>query len=319
MTVLGDDSTLKYMRLENGTPTTAKWQSDGKWFADAAIMLSRGRSRIEVVAPTPYGQVLYQETKTGLLLKEYWESLGHNIIRPLTAVSWAPNRLDMFGIGRDGNVLRKTLASGTWLPAKDGWEDLGGSFSLPPLVLSTKPGRLDLLCVQDHNSALYHKWWDGSSWKPSQTEWECRGYQWMSPPTAVATEPNRMDLFMCARGEVRHATVRDNDWTFYWWPLGEPGEHAFISRPAAVSKPGRIDIFCLRSDNQLYHRVLLVYENRWDPNDRWNALGGDFASAPTAIINRSGKVYVFCKGYDEEVYYMSLEGGEWKSIGCPDS
>ena len=76
--VLGDDSTLRYKTIENGIPTT-NWQSDGKWFSDTPVMFSTRRSRLEIIAPTPYGKVLYQETRTGLLLKEQWESLGDTI------------------------------------------------------------------------------------------------------------------------------------------------------------------------------------------------------------------------------------------------
>ncbi|KAJ9615047.1 hypothetical protein H2200_001121 [Cladophialophora chaetospira] len=316
--VLGDDSTLKHLRLENGTATTAKWQSDGKWFADAPIISSTSRSRVEVIAPTPYGKVLHQETRTGLLSKEYWESLGHTITGPLTAVAWAPNRLDIFGLGTDGQVLQKTLSNGTWLPSKEGWRELGGSFSLPPQVVSTIPGRLDLLCVKDYGDALYHKWWDGSSWKPSESEWEPRGHAWMSPPTVVATDRNRLDCFMRADGKIHHGVVIGNDWVFYWWSIGHSGPGAFIGRPAAVcSRHGRIEVFCLRDDNELYHKTFLLHELRWDPPDNWNSLGGEFASAPTAVSSPLGKIYIFCKGYDGEVYYMNLDDKEWKSLGWP--
>src|SRR6202012_4785448 len=273
VTVLDDDSTLRYLRLENGVPTTSKWLSDGKWFSDVPLLFSTARSRTQIIAPTPYGKVLYQETRTGLLLKEYWESLGHTITGPLTAVSWAPNRLDIFGLGKLGQVLHKTLANGSWLPSKEAWNDLGGSFSLPPQVLSTVPGRLDLFCVKDYDSALYHKWWDGSSWLPSETDWESRGYKWMSPPAAVATDRNRLDLFMRASGKIHHGVIKNNDWAFYWWAIDHPGNEVFIGRLAAIlSVPGCVELFCLRSDNELYHRTFLLYENRWDPGDRWNSL-----------------------------------------------
>lgn len=260
--------------------------------------------------------MLYQETRTGLLLKEHWESLGHTITGPLSGISSVPNCLDIFGLGKDGQVLHKKLVHGSWLPSKDAWEDLGGSFSLPPQVVSNVPGRLGLFCIKDYNSALYHKCWNGSSWKPSETEWLNLGHLWMSPPTAVVSEPNRLDVFMCTSGQVHHAVIENHNWSVYWWKIERHGEGAWISRPAAVSaRTGRIDLFCLRSDNELYHKALLLYENRWDPKEKWNSLGGDFASAPTAISSRSGEIYVFCKGSDEEIYYMNLDEQKWKSLG----
>lgn len=101
-----------------------------------------------------------------------------------------------------------------------------------------------------------------------------------------------------------------------WTDIAQPDKVPWISQPAAVfTRAGRIELFCLGCDHEIYHRAYLFYEKRWDPEDMWSSLGGDFASAPTAISSRSGKVYVFCKGIDEEIYFRDLNDKEWKSLG----
>jgi hypothetical protein len=46
------------------------------------------------------------------------------------------------------------------------------------------------------DSALYHKWWNGSAWGPSVTGWEYMGGVCASPPRVVAWGPNRLDVFV---------------------------------------------------------------------------------------------------------------------------
>ena len=54
-----------------------------------------------------------------------------------------------------------------------GYEDMGGTILGQPKVVAWGPNRLDVFVVGT-NTALYHKWWNGSAWGPSVT-----GYQYM--------------------------------------------------------------------------------------------------------------------------------------------
>ena len=72
---------------------------------------------------------------------------------------------------------------------------MGGVCNSPPTAVDWSPNRLDVFVVGP-DSALYHKWWNGSSWGPSVTEFEYMGGVCNSPPTAVAWSPNRLDVFV---------------------------------------------------------------------------------------------------------------------------
>ena len=50
-----------------------------------------------------------------------WENLGHNIVSLPEAVSWGPNRIDVFLLGADGLPYQKTFDGTKWLD----WESLG--------------------------------------------------------------------------------------------------------------------------------------------------------------------------------------------------
>ena len=239
--VHGNDSTLKYMPMENGTKTTTNWQSDGKWFVDVPIMFSRRKSQLEIIGSTPYGKILYQESQTGLLLKEHWESVGGTVTSPLTGVCSAPNRLDVSGLSKNGLVLQRTLAHGNWLPANNVWIGLGGNFSLSPTAVSTVPGHIHLFCLKGYNSSLYHKWWNGSAWTPSVTAWGSSNLRCMSPPTVVVIDRIRVDIFIRTPLRLSHGTYQEGAWfeNVKWVDIGQPEDIAWASRPAAVLTKSR--------------------------------------------------------------------------------
>ena len=81
------------------------------------------------------------------------------------AVSWGPNRLDVFVIGTDSALYHKWwngATGGRRSRATKPWE----ASARPPRVTAWGPNRLDVF-VTGTDSALYHKWWDGGNWGPS--------------------------------------------------------------------------------------------------------------------------------------------------------
>jgi hypothetical protein len=317
---MGEENTLRYLRFspKGDSPAPPKWQSDGKWFSDVPIVFSRKRSRAEILAPTPYGRVLYQEVQAGVLIPQHWESIGKAISGPLCGVSKVSNQIDVFSHS-NGRVLHKALVMNSWAP-KDDWQDLGtfkGGISLPPAVVSIAPGRLDIVGIVGYGRDLVHKHWHDGRWWPSETEWDSIGGYWYSAPAAVTTAPNRFDVFTLGpeRQLIQYTWNR-------WWSGSTSQLGNFLSRPCAVSpRAGYAHVFCIGVDHQMYHRIMNIYDKpMWFPNNSWHSLGGDFDSVPTAISGGGGKVYVFCKGTDEEIYfqetdYKTLGTDKWVSLG----
>lgn len=76
-----------------------------------------------------------------------------------------------------------------------------------PEVVAWGPNRLDIFVIGT-DSALYHKWWNGSAWGPSITGYENMGGTCTSQPRVVAWGPNRLDVFV---------TGTDSALYHKWW------------------------------------------------------------------------------------------------------
>src|SRR5260370_10896892 len=91
-----------------------------------------------------------------------WQSLDSGLQGPPSAVSWGPNRLDIFALDLNLN-LRHQWFDGSWgageslltPPSALPWPAL-----LPPTAVSSGPGRLDIFTLRSPNFDLWHKWFD---------------------------------------------------------------------------------------------------------------------------------------------------------------
>ena len=88
-----------------------------------------------------------------------WESLGGLTPGDVSAVSWAPNRLDLFVRGTDSVIYHKYFDV-SWEPSMTDWESLGGATPGDVSAVSWAAGRLDLF-VRGTDSVIYHKYFEG--------------------------------------------------------------------------------------------------------------------------------------------------------------
>ncbi|OMP76399.1 hypothetical protein [[Flexibacter] sp. ATCC 35208] len=75
-------------------------------------------------------------------------------VSQLPAVSWGPNRIDVFYPGQTYNMMHKWWDGHNW----SGDENLGGVLSSDVGVSSWAAGRLDCF-VEGTDSQMYHKWY----------------------------------------------------------------------------------------------------------------------------------------------------------------
>src|SRR5262249_29785783 len=150
-----------------------------------------------------------------------WTLIG-GLFKPgtvLSAVSWGPNALDVFGIGADGGIWHKAWRGGPdWNPAGMDWEALGGECqsSLGVAEESWEQDRVDLVGITGASgrAGAYHKAWrGGQGWSPAGQGWESIGGSLkLSQLLALTTRAvNRMDIAGLAGG---------NAWSKGWY--GEP-------------------------------------------------------------------------------------------------
>lgn len=102
------------------------------------------------------------------------------------AVSWGPNRLDVFLIIQNVSCTHGAYNGTAWV-----WNDLGGQWATPPSALSWGVNRIDVF-IQGDSDQIYYQYYDGASW----SGWNAlSGTTFASPPAAVSWDPNRLDVF----------------------------------------------------------------------------------------------------------------------------
>lgn len=225
-----------------------------------------------------------------------WESLGGVITSDPAAVSWGPQRLDVFARGTDDALWHRWFDHG-W----HDWESLGGVLTSAPAASSWAAGRLDLF-VRGTDRALWHKWFDGS-WH----EWESLGGGLSSGPAAASWGTGRVDVFVRGDDNALWHKWFDGHW-HDWESLGG----VLTSDPAVASwAPGRLDVFARGTDNALWHKW---FDNGWHD---WESLGGILTSAPGVTAWGPGRLDVVVRGTDNASWHKWFENGwsDWESLG----
>jgi hypothetical protein len=216
------------------------------------------------------------------------------------AVSWGPNRIDVFAAGSD-RALWHIWWDGRW----SAWESLGGNLHGGPDVASWGPLRLDVYARSVTNELL-HLAWEGR-WFP----WETFGGGFpsvTSDPSVVSWGPGRLDVFF-----------RGPDGALWHVPIGQPqsaqslgGQLAPGSGPDATSwGPGRLDVFVRGTDNALHNKW---YDGNWS---NWESRGGVLTSDPSAVSWGPLRIDVFARGTDNALHHLWFENGwrSWESLG----
>jgi hypothetical protein len=225
-----------------------------------------------------------------------WEQLEANPIDGApAAVSWGPDRIDVFVRGTDGALYQKFWNGTAW----SGYVPLGGVLNASPAACSWAPGRLDVF-GRGTDNALHQQTWTGSQW----TGW--RGLDptpVTSEPTAVSWGPNRIDVFV--RGS-------DNSLLHKWWDGVRWNGYESLggvltSGPAGCSRgPGLLDIFARGTDQALWH---MRYENGFKG---WEQRGATpIASSPAAVASGRDRIDVMVRGADGALQHKWWNGAEW--------
>ena len=245
-----------------GTPAVSSWKE----------------GRLDVFVRTTDNRLYYRVYENDMWQGPTWTNLsdGQTIEASPAAVSWGPDRIDLFAVW--GKQLHhRAYQSGTWNP----WtENLEGVTTDGPAAASWKPLRVDAL-VRTSDNLMSRRYWESGvtvGWK----NWESIGGKTqalMSAPAAVATASNRVDCF--GRGAAGHLI-----YTWYQGIIQESWREidtlAIKDSPAVVSgvsaDRGRVDVFVRGADDLLKHRIYYTALRRSDPANEtiYTAVAGDY-------------------------------------------
>lgn len=235
-----------------------------------------------------------------------WEPLTGKFMQIPGAISWSHGRLDIFGIGLDRHLYRKTWGNhrktgGSWINSD--WQRTGGEFKSQPVPVSWGNGRIDIFAI-GMDDQMYRKVY-GGKWEPDG--WEALTGKFKSPPAAVSWGSDRLDVFGIGMdNQMYHRAFENNAWTTSGW-TGMSG--TFKSPPAVVSwAPGRLDVFGIGMDDQMYHKAF--DKGKWLSD--WKGVGGKFKSTPAVVSWGPGRLDAFGVGLDDQMYYKAFDNGQWQ-------
>jgi hypothetical protein len=139
-----------------------------------------------------------------------WTNLGGVSHYEPGAVSWGPDRLDVFVVGTDAAVYHQYSNDNatTFYPAGGNWERVGGNAASAPSVVSWGPNRLDVFVSgrpSGQITGVQHLAWTGGSWGTCGAPpcwdslhmlvWQNGVNGPMPPPVAVTTGVGAINVF----------------------------------------------------------------------------------------------------------------------------
>jgi M6 family metalloprotease-like protein len=288
---VGSDRTLQHWWYENGWGNNGQAESLGGRLSGGRGLcaVSWGANRLDVFA---IGGAVGAATLQHWWYENGWgnngqpESLGGDFfgLSGLSAVSWAANRLDIFGIhGRD-----RTLQH-WWY--ENGWgnngqpESLGGHLDGDSALSAVSWGanRLDIFGIGHDDGTLQH-WWYESGWGNNGQPESLGGLLFGARAvSAISWGANRLDIF----GISGHDDTLQHWWYENGWGNNGQAEslggllwggHSINLDPSlayavsAVSRAqNRLDVFAMGLDEALHH---WWYENGWGNQRRPETFGG---------------------------------------------
>ena len=133
----------------------------------------------------------------------------------------------------------------------------------------------------------------------------------------VSWGSNRLDIVGLAQAD---SGMRHKAWAGGWHPSQEgwdgPGRAVFRRAPVVAAwGPDRLDIFGVghRRDeppgSQMLHKAWA--NSDWHPSPGWEALGGQFNSAPAVASWGSGRLDVFALGAENQMLHRAWANGAW--------
>lgn len=285
---IGLDGQMLHRSWDGANWNASGWLPVGKVFATGGrfiltgtpAVVGRSKMRIDIfvlamdtVGTTP-GPVMLHQSWDSVKWAPDWQNLGGVLASSPAVASWDANRIDVFALGADRQILHKAFDTSLGLQGTGAWESLGGTFSSQPAVVAWAPNRLDVFAVGLQGQML-HKAWNGVAWQPpiglplGLDLWDDLGGTFTSAPAAVSWGNNRLDVFALGLGRKMLHKWWDGsawrpsatDWEDLSTTIVPPATlvETFMAPPiAATWGLNRLDLFDIGVDGQMFHKAMDV-------------------------------------------------------------
>jgi hypothetical protein len=292
-------------------PSETDWEYLGGFTTGTPEVVSWGPNRLDIfvrggdiqTADSGGGMSLYHKAWDGSQWQPSqtdWQPLGGIVASHPAAVSWGPNRVDVFGVGTDGQMWHQSGDGSNW----NGWEQLpappSGAFLGPASAVSWQSLGLDVFGVGTDNR-LYHgtislypiRSLRGITWVEAWAGWDdLGGYIVGTVSTAAWRGTMRIDIIVKSGDQAGYHKWWDGAWhpsQTDWEGIGG----GIIGSPSATAwQSGSLTVFGHGTNGDLYVKSLGA--NGWFPSQtdwQWNSRGPWVASPD--VISWPGAVQVF--------------------------
>jgi hypothetical protein len=168
-----------------GDPVEPTPTNLGGTFATAPAAIALTPNRLDVFGLGTDYNVCHKTgtvgTGTGDQWQADWDDLGGNFSCTPVVVSAQANSIDLFGLGADLTMLRRSYDGNKWSAA---WDLLGDAFISPPVALPAPSGTFDIF-ARGLDFLIYH-----ANWKPGTTaQWSKLGGGLRGEPKSASAPP----------------------------------------------------------------------------------------------------------------------------------
>jgi hypothetical protein len=271
----------------------AAWDPLGGYTNDSPAAVSWGSGRLDTI---------YRAADTSAIMHKWyagswqgWESQGapNGVALGSPAISsWGSGRLDMFARGSNNQIYWKKFDGG-W----SSWMALPSlSTAYTPAAVSWGSGRIDLFAVGSDQQA-YHLYYSNGVWSRS---WELLGGKFISGLSVASWGSGHLDIFGVATDHAVWHKYYSGGW-YGWYSLGG---YVTATPSAVASGYGHIFLVATSSDQHIYIKEFNAATVGWGD---WGLLGGTTASGPSIASWAQGRLDLFERGLDNQIYHTAVQ------------
>jgi hypothetical protein len=284
------------------------WTDLGGALMSPPAVCSWSSKRLDVFAIDAEGHLIHKWWNLSLKGSNWndgWEDLGGSLRESWapSAVSWGPNRIDVFARGTNDHLMHRWWDGTAW----SGWQDLGGKLTSSPAAVSAGPNDLAVFATQSSTFAdclTETSYTPNNQWGPVDpatgwNPWTCGVGATLKPntsPGAVSglwtknTDPiwSVAHVYWCDNHTAGLRSMLRTSWTSgapAWQTPGHDHGGVLTSGPAVAAYPPAPNpvAFARGLDGKL-----------WEFRSAWHALGGDkIVGHPAAVFRTKSSTDVF--------------------------
>lgn len=207
----------EFVEYKPPQPYTKQSGSNGMITPKKNVTVVRKQTKAQRVMFAPGGELFHQVLGSCPNCENPWTSLGGRFQGPVTVVATGPDRVALFGLSGDGDVVFRT--HGPDSNAHGDWQSLGGRFAAHPIAVAHAESNLEVFALDERGMVSHRTLTERGD---PRGEWTIIGEEITGPLVALSLPRTGVSLFALGRGgRVLHKRRPPNE---DWHPRGRDWE-----------------------------------------------------------------------------------------------